>query len=88
MISRTPSPPPKVEFNSTFELNCLTPSERLATPKSSIAGHNMYTPDVAPSLLAWLMGAKDCLEDNIPELGRFNFNFYFFQKKSTLKTSQ
>ncbi|KAL9970209.1 hypothetical protein ACROYT_G022546 [Oculina patagonica] len=72
MISRTPSPPRKVEFNSTFDFNCQAPSERLATPNSFFAGHNMYTPDVAPSLLAWLMGAKDCLEDNIPELANAN----------------
>jgi len=33
-----------------------------------------YPADVAPSTLLFLAGPKDCLEDSIPELGRFNFS--------------
>lgn len=48
------------------------PSERPATPKI-FTTYEWCSPDVAPSTLSWLIGAKDCLEDNIPELGRFSF---------------
>ncbi|XP_078374457.1 uncharacterized protein LOC144658002 [Oculina patagonica] len=71
-LSASPSPPPKIEFNLTRDLNCEKPSERVATPNGSRAEWQMHKPDIAPSLLAWLMGPKDCLEDNIPELANAN----------------
>ena len=39
-----------------------------------------YTPDVAPSTLLFLAGPKDCLEDSIPELGRFKFQLRVVSK--------
>ncbi|XP_078373615.1 uncharacterized protein LOC144657176 [Oculina patagonica] len=69
----TISTPPKVIYSSTRDVNYPTPSERPATPNNNYtADWNKYTPDVAPSILAWLIGAKDCHEDSIPELAYTN----------------
>ncbi|XP_078374872.1 uncharacterized protein LOC144658325 isoform X2 [Oculina patagonica] len=73
-VSRSPSPPPKIEFNLTRDFNYQKPSERVSTPNGSSAELQMYEPDIAPSLLAWLMGPKDCLEDYVPELANAKKN--------------
>jgi len=55
-------------------------SQRPATLNNNTSTSGWYTPDVAPSTLLWLAGPKDCLEDSIPELGRFNFQFCAVRK--------
>ena len=46
-----------------------------------------YTPDVAPSVLLFLAGPKDCLEDSIPELGRFKFQLCVVSKPMSAEKS-
>lgn len=53
----------------TSSSSSATPRVRSVTPKIYTAG--WYAPDVVPSTLIWLMGAKDLYEDSVPELGTF-----------------
>lgn len=52
------STPRKFEYISKRD---PTSSEWPVTAKSYTTEWYMYTPDVAPSLLGWLIGCKDCL---------------------------
>ena len=72
------SSPPEVKHVSTQTTrDHLRPiqSQRLAAFNTNECTSGWYTPDVAPSTLLFLAGPKDFLEDNIPELGRFKFQF-------------
>ena len=55
-------------------------SQRQETLNNNTSTSEWYTPDVAPSTLLWLTGPKDCLEDSIPELGRFEFQVCVVRK--------
>ena len=62
-----------------------TSSSSSASPKAWSDTQKIYTagwyaPDVASSTLIWLMGAKDLLEDSVPELGAFFIIFISLSK--------
>ena len=54
--------------------------ERQATLNTNTTTSGWYTRDVALSTLLFLAGPKDCLEDSIPELGRFKFQLCVVRK--------
>ena len=59
-------------------------SERPATSNNNGKTAERYAADVAPSILLWLVGPKDCVEVSIPELGELFCNSVL-GKKLTLK---
>ena len=57
--------------NKPYTSSSSSASPRVWSDTQKIYTAGWYTPDVAPSTLIWLMGAKDLLEDSVPELGAF-----------------
>ena len=57
--------------NKPYTSSSSSASPRVWSDTQKIYTAGWYAPDVAPSTLIWLMGAKDLLEDSVPELGAF-----------------
>ena len=76
----TPQEVKHVSTQTTGDYLRSVQSQRPATLNNNTSKAGWYTADVAPSTLLWLAGPKDCLEDSIPELGRFHFKFCFVRK--------
>ena len=57
--------------NKPYTSSSSSASPRVWSDTQKIYTAEWYAPDVAPSTLIWLMGAKDLLEDSVPELGAF-----------------
>ena len=66
--------------NKPYTSSSSSASPRVWSDTQKIYTAEWYAPDVAPSTLIWLMGAKDLLEDSVPELGAFCIIFISLSK--------
>ena len=66
--------------NKPYISSSSSASPKVWSDTQKIYTTGWYAPDVAPSTLIWLMGAKDLLEDSVPELGAFCIIFISLSK--------